>query len=145
MNNKIKIAVIGSCVTRDLFNSKFINNYKDFYECVSTVWQTSMISFMSEPSTLDDSLIELDGDVTKLQRNTLLRDLDKSYKDEIINKQPDYIIFDLYTDVKYGAIRTKKNTYLTNNPNGFRKTKYFKEQHFEEALNVFKDKDYLNL
>lgn len=144
MSEKIKVAVIGSCVTRDLFNSKFVSNYKDFYECVSTVWQTSMISFMSDRTEIMEEQKECKDEVSKLQRNTINRDIGKLYRNELIETQPDYIIFDLYTDIKYGLIKTNSG-YLTNNPNGFRKTLYFKEGHYEQALNIFKDEQYLEL
>ena len=29
---KTKIAVLGSCISRDLFNSNFVPNYKDFFD-----------------------------------------------------------------------------------------------------------------
>nr|GGG73508.1 hypothetical protein GCM10011398_17460 [Virgibacillus oceani] len=141
---KLKISIIGSCVTRGLFNSKFISNYKDTYECVSTAWQTSMISFMSDKTYVNDNQREFTGEVSKLQKKTTARDIDKLYRDELMEKQPDYIIFDLYTDVKYGIVKTEDG-YLTNNPNGFRKTVYFKEGHYKQKLNIFRDDEYLDL
>jgi len=144
MNEKIKVAVIGSCVTRDLFNSKFVSNYKDFFECVSTAWQTSIISFMSPRTWFEDHQKGFTEEVSKHQRNTTNRDIAKRYRDEIIETQPDFIIFDLYTDVKYGVVKTDKG-FLTNNPNGFRKTVYYNNNHYEQAYNIFKDEQYLDL
>lgn len=141
---KLKVSIIGSCVTRGIFNSKFISNYKELYECTSTAWQTSIISFMSDKAKIDEKQMEITGEVSKLQKKTIARDLDKSYKNELIEIQPDYIIFDLYTDVKYGAVKTN-NGYLTNNPNGFRKTVYYKEKHYEKGLNIFRDEEYFDL
>lgn len=144
MNSKIKVAVIGSCVTRDIFNSNFISNYKEIYECVSTAWQTSIISFMSDRTWFPDDQKGFVEEVTKHQRNTTNRDIAKRYRDEFIEAQPDYIIVDLYTDVKYGVVKTDAG-YLTNNPNGFRKTLYYKNENHQETLNIFKDERYLPL
>lgn len=144
MDKKIKIAVIGSCVTRDIFNSKFNKEYKDIYECVSTAWQTSIISFMSDRTWIEDNQKGFKDTLTEHQRNTANRDISKEYKNEFIEAQPDFIIFDLYTDVRYGVVKNKSG-YLTNNPNGFRKTVYYQNKQYEEALNIYKDEKYLTL
>lgn len=144
MTKKVKVAIIGSCITRDVFNSKFIKDYKDIYECVSTAWQASMISFMSNRTWFEDDQKGFKETVSKHQRNTTNRDISKKYRNEIIEAEPDFIIFDLYTDIKYGVVKNKVG-YLTNNPNGFRKTVYYQNKQYEEALNIYKDEKYLTL
>ncbi|GGE54809.1 hypothetical protein GCM10011391_37230 [Pullulanibacillus camelliae] len=139
-----KVAVFGACPSRDIFNSKFIKNYKNLYECVATIWQTSIISFMSEEIVMEEDLREFTMKVSKLQKNTTIRDREKSYRKELIDLQPDYILLDLYTDVKYGVVKTDHG-YLTNNPNGFRKTVYFKNKQYNKSLNIFRDNEYLDL
>ncbi|WLV25214.1 DUF6270 domain-containing protein [Aciduricibacillus chroicocephali] len=141
---KPRIAVIGCCVTRDLFNRKFVANYKEFYECVSTAWQTSIISFMSNRSNIDEHGKEFVDEVSDLQRKTVQRDMDKSYREELIAEKPDYIIYDLYTDVKYGIVETQDG-YLTDNPNGFRKTRFFTEKLYNRRLNIFKHEEFMEL
>lgn len=144
MDKKIKIAVLGSCASRDIFNSKFIADYKDFYECVSTAWQASVISFMSERLWFEENQKGFKKEISKHQRNTTNRDISKKYRDEFIETQPDYILFDIYTDVKYGIVKTK-DRYLTNNPNGFRKSVYYQDAHYEKSLDMFEDEEYMAL
>ncbi|PTI83707.1 hypothetical protein BU071_12540, partial [Mammaliicoccus vitulinus] len=51
----VKIATIGSCVTRDNFNTKFNPNYKGFLQVVDHQNQTAIPSLMSEQIELSVS------------------------------------------------------------------------------------------
>lgn len=48
----IKIATIGSCITRDNFNTKINPNYKKFFNVIAHQNQTTMLSLMSEKMSL---------------------------------------------------------------------------------------------
>ncbi|WP_242144837.1 MULTISPECIES: hypothetical protein [unclassified Bacillus cereus group] len=50
MDKPVTISVLGPCVTRDNFNSKFNYDYKRYYNCISLQKQTSIISLMAEPT-----------------------------------------------------------------------------------------------
>ncbi|MBM7646032.1 hypothetical protein JOD45_002257 [Scopulibacillus daqui] len=130
--SKITFSVIGSCVSRDVFNRSFVPEYKAFYECISTAWQCSIISLMSPKVNLSEDDLELSEEISKHRHNTLLADLSKEYLNEIKNNQPDYIIVDFYADMRYGIVQSG-NCYLTNNPNGFRKTKFFREKRYDNS------------
>ena len=41
---KTKIAIYGSCISRDVFNSHFVPDYKEFFEVAVDVQRTTMIS-----------------------------------------------------------------------------------------------------
>ena len=45
----VTISIIGSCQSRDIFNSKFIKNWKDHFTIYSYYTMTSMLSVMSNP------------------------------------------------------------------------------------------------
>ncbi|GGH76564.1 hypothetical protein JOD43_003796 [Pullulanibacillus pueri] len=142
--SKITFSVIGSCVSRDVFNRKFVPEYKEFYECISTAWQSSIISLMSPKVTLSKDDLELSEEISKHRHNTLMEDLSKEYLEEIKTNQPDYIIIDFYADMRYGVVQIG-DRYLTNNPNGFRKTKFFREKKFDNSyrfrknLNIYRE------
>jgi hypothetical protein len=123
MDAKINIAVLGSCATRDNFNSKFNDNYKDFYQCVLTQNQTSIISLMSkEMSFIEEDIGELD-DYTKWNVRT---DFTKDFLSILKEKTPDYLIIDFFADIHFGCIRIDNNKYITNNRWMLWKTPYFK-------------------
>ena len=56
-SNKIRIAVLGSCYSRNMFNSgEYFNpNYKDIYDVVFTQFHSSVISAVSSPVNLNYS------------------------------------------------------------------------------------------
>ncbi|WP_400243450.1 DUF6270 domain-containing protein [Niallia sp. JL1B1071] len=136
-----KIAVIGSCVSRDVFNSNIIPDYKDLYEVVSTVWQTSIPSLVSKKVKLTDEDMELSKELSKHRLNTLKRDIKKKHFKELLESEPDFIIIDFFADIRYGYVKlnSSENYYLTNNPNGFRHTRFFKEKKYGKTYNVHKN------
>src|SRR5699024_3108842 len=84
-----KVAVMGSCLTRDNFNSKFNRNYKMFFEVVAATHQTSMLSLMSEPiNYLEKENLEGFRDFDKWQ---LRQELNKEFLQLITTKEVDYL------------------------------------------------------
>lgn len=141
----LKVAIIGSCVSRDMFNSKIIPNYKDIYEVVSTVWQTSMTSLVSKKVNLSDADLKLSTEISKHRANTLKRDLKKTHFKELLIAKPDYILIDFFTDVRYGYVKidSSEKFFLTNNPNGFRKTNFYHSKKYGKSYNIHRNKRYL--
>ncbi|OEP51966.1 teichoic acid biosynthesis protein, partial [Listeria monocytogenes] len=102
--NTIKIAVMGSCFSRNAFNSKpFFNpDYKRFFEVTFTQSHTSLFSVLSKPYTginIDDY-----GNMTDNERRTLQADFDKGFFEKLENSNSDYLLLDLYADVLRGPI-----------------------------------------
>ncbi|WP_010632822.1 DUF6270 domain-containing protein [Sporolactobacillus vineae] len=141
--NKIRIAEIGSCVSRDPFNSKFVPNYKDFFEIVSFQNQMSTISLMADPIPYDAYRAE--GDISQFNKENFLTELDKSILYRLLTTRPDYLILDFYGDVYYGA-REVNGSFITNKIWMFEKVSIFKELHLGKEYKVTKDADrYFNL
>lgn len=141
-----KIAVIGSCVTRDMFNENFIPYHKEVFEVVSTAWQTSFASLVAKPIKLSEEDLDTSGKLRDHRWKTLLRDLNKKPLKEIISREPDYIIMDIYADVNYGFVKLRKASeehFLTNNPNGFRKTKFYESKNFSKTYNIHENARFL--
>ena len=57
------ISIIGSCVSRDLFNSKFIPDWKEFFQVKAYYARTTIPSIVSKP---------MDYDLEVLEKNQLL-------------------------------------------------------------------------
>lgn len=133
---KIKIAVIGSCVSRDSFNSLFIKNYKDFYECVFHQNQMSMISLVSQPIPFESS--QIDGPLTPHDKRQFETELNKSAYAHLLVNQPDYLILDFYADVLMG-VRELANSYITNKRWKFVQTTLYKELKEGNELSIDKN------
>jgi len=131
--SNIKIAVVGSCVSRDGFNSQFIKEYKEFYKCVLSQNHMSMISLMSEPIPFEPHM--LDGDITDFNKQILMTELTKGVWDALKIQNPDYLILDFYADVYFG-IREVGNSYITDKTWLFKKAPFYSTLPLGETLKL---------
>lgn len=136
-----KVAVMGSCLTRDNFNSKFNRNYKMFFEVVAATHQTSMLSLMSEPiNYLEKENLEGFRDFDKWQ---LRQELNKEFLQLITTKEVDYLIMDSWVELYYSVINLGDGNFVSDNPK-FKNLKFFKNQH--SKINILQNTDaYLNI
>ena len=54
MNRPVRVAVMGSCTTRDNFNSRFNPDYKQMWDCVLLQNQSSLLSIMAPPLEISE-------------------------------------------------------------------------------------------
>lgn len=129
----VKIATIGSCVTRDNFNTKFNPNYKGFLQVVDHQNQTAIPSLMSEQIELSVSkkFLEKGPYVQAL----LHKEFSKEFLLKLKKEQPEYLIFDLDPDVKFGLLKVDENKYITDNTN----FKNIPELEHAKKLNMLKN------
>jgi hypothetical protein len=140
---KLKIAIIGSCASRDNFNSMFIPHYKDFYNCVFHQNQMSMISLVSQPIPYEAS--KIDGPLSPHDKRQFQTELEKSAYAHLIINQPDYLILDFYADVLMG-IRKIGDSYITNKRWKFSQTTLYSELHEGNEITINKNpENYLRL
>ncbi|MDT2865719.1 DUF6270 domain-containing protein [Vagococcus carniphilus] len=131
------ISVWGSCVSRDIFNRKFIENYKDYFQVLHDQQHVSVISLMATPYTKDVG--ELTGDVTKFYKDVFKRDLSKKYLEDLKENPPEFLIMDFYTDTFYGSVVEKTGTIITNKLWQYRKLNYFSELKLGKEYSVYKN------
>jgi len=121
---KVKIAILGSCVSRDNFNTKFNANYKEYYECILLQVQSSIISMMSEPIRYSE---EQKDNIDDNALKNLKTELDKSFLHNVKDLQPDYLIIDFFGDNHFGVVQMENKQYLTNNRWHLLKTTFYKD------------------
>lgn len=109
----IKIATIGSCVTRDNFNSNFNPHYKEYFELVAHQHQSSIISIMSKKSSFTNT--SEFSNTTAFRKRHITNEFNKNFLNDLIKNKPDYIMIDLNADIKYGVVKIDDETYITNN------------------------------
>lgn len=141
-----KIAIIGSCVTREAFITRNNPHYKEVYDLGPLAWQTGLVSFLAPPVPARFAEAIVPGEnVNEHGARTMARDLAKVDRTEIEDFKPDYLLFDLYSDVRYGIARFGDSA-ITNNPNSFRKTDFFTRGDGFETLHMAKaSREYLPL
>lgn len=135
---KVKIAILGSCVSRDNFNTKFNANYKDFYECVLLQVHSSVISIMSNP--VDFAEEKLDN-LNNYQLGIVKSELDKSFLREVKELQPDYLMLDFFGDIHFGVFQMENGEYLTYNRWNLLNTSFYKELKNTKILQIHKNPD----
>lgn len=106
------VAVVGSCITRDNFNSRFNPDYRRWYDVVLSASQTSMIALMSPPVEPEPS----DADPLGAYDTWNVRsDLTREFLAGVIEAQPDFVLVDFFGDVHFGALRLDDGRYVTDN------------------------------
>ncbi|BET53449.1 DUF6270 domain-containing protein [Bacillus subtilis] len=108
----IRIAVMGTCFSRNPFNSRdyFNPGYKKIYECVYTQFHSSIVSLVSEPTpfTRDDF-----KDIKEQDINFVETDFKKDFFEKLKNSQPDYLIIDLYSDAAKSLIQFSEQQFVS--------------------------------
>lgn len=121
-NNSATVAIFGSCVTRNSFNTKFNKGYKKFFKVVATQYQTTILSLMSPPIIYKpDSLLPLEG----WDLETTEREIKNTFLGDLILLKPDILLIDFFADANFRTIPIG-NSYLTVNEWKIAKTKFFK-------------------
>ena len=106
-----RVAVLGSCVSRDVFTTRFLPDYKDLYRCVALSNQVSVISLMDAPVEMSADQL---GDLTDYERREVLAETSRSFLAQMVAERPHYLVVDLFADVHFGCIRWD-DRWLTRN------------------------------
>lgn len=125
MNPLIKVAVIGSCVSRDIFNRTFNPGYKDIFECVALANQVSFVSLMSDPIEVNPE--DLNG-LNPRVHGELSREFSRHFLIELLDTQPDYVIMDFRPDIVFGFDDLNTGGTVTHNTWSTTKTRFYQER-----------------
>lgn len=98
----MNVSIIGSCQSRDIFNSNFIENYKEYFNVLSYYPMTSMLSVMSSPVQYNYQNLIKSG-MNDLQLEHWYFEFEKPILKTLESKKPDYLLLDFYADARYGA------------------------------------------
>ena len=120
----VTVAILGSCISRDVFNTRFNRGYKAMWNCVLLQNQSSLISIMSPPvKFLDDDFGDRIGDYARKQVH---RDTSREFLDELREARPSYLVVDFFGDVHFGVLDLGDDTYVTNNRWMLWKTEWYR-------------------
>lgn len=97
------ISIIGSCQSRDIFNSRFIKEYRQYFNISSYFSMTSLLSITGKPIAYSYSKLIKSGFKDCLMEHWY-QELEKNALKTLESKQPDVLLMDFYGDVRYGAI-----------------------------------------
>ena len=145
--HKIRLAVLGACCTRDVFNSEFVPNWRDDFYVVLNRFQPNFISLMSKPIPFNrNMLFDYRSNTDDLNFGRLVDEFDKSTLNHLVSVNPEVLIIDFYSDA-YNGVREipgygyivdhdklrKVPAYLQLNANSIKVTNEYKKY-----LNIWK-------
>ena len=121
----IAIGVLGSCMTRDSFNSRFNPDHRTWYEVTLDQTQPSLISLMAPPETVpDDALQPPSGWDTR----RLIDDFGKRSLGRLAASPPRYLVIDLSGDVRFGVVHLGGDRWITNCRRALEATPWYRER-----------------
>lgn len=139
----VPAAVLGSCIIRDVFNSKFSPDWKTRNTLVAAAHQSSMVSLMSDPVSIDRASL---SDVDQHSAQTIVEDFEKTAIKDLLEHRPALILVDLFSDARFGIARLKDGSVITNNSWKIGASKAYKTLDIEEVVTLQNDEQrYLEL
>lgn len=144
----INIGILGSCVSRDSFNSNFNKNYSQFFNVNLSLGRTSFISIMSKPIKFNPESIKINPDTKKNKFRTIVlkQDFEKSILKEICGCDIEYLIIDNYFEVIFGILQFGEGEIVTNNFWDLYETEFYKNINTKTQLQMFTNpKEYFDL
>lgn len=109
-----RVAVVGSCVSRDAFSRSFAPYYKDDIDLVSSIYQSTLPSLAREK--------EIRSEIPDMITQNYLEDIRREYSgknmEDLVTARPDIIVIDSYADVQFGVTEVEKQ-YVTRNHMAF--------------------------
>ena len=127
----VNVGIIGSCVSRDNFNSKFNAGYTRLFNCKLTITHITFASLVSGKIDFKEEDIDLENPADAY---LTIRELSRSYMEEIQNSDLDYLLIDFGTDIFYGIL-TVDNNILTDDYRRVAKTKFYSQLQNKRFLN----------
>jgi Family of unknown function (DUF6270) len=125
------VAILGSCISRDAFNTQFNPGYRADFECVLYQNHTSALTLMSP--LVDESWDWLEPHIPNEDRpvyanESAVRDeFEKGFLDRLQEIQPDYLLLDFFGDIHWGVLEVDDGRFFTHHPVLWQSTNiYFK-------------------
>lgn len=130
LDTKPAVGIIGSCVSRDNFNTKLSPFWRQYWTLGPTFYQSSLVSLMSPP--VDHSDLSF-GDLELHDRAVTQADFSKEFLSELEFARPQILLVDLFADMRFGVTRFR-NSWVTRNELKLLQSKDFLED--ESAVSL---------
>lgn len=134
---KAEFSTMGSCSSRNIFNSEINNDYKSYFKINHSIERVNLISLMSKSVEYDSGLINSDHGY---DNTCVIEDFSKRYLDSIKNENFDYIILDNYFDVVFSIIELNRDSFITDSYS-LEHTDIYKQFKDFRRINVSQDFD----
>ncbi|TSB48072.1 DUF6270 domain-containing protein [Alkalicoccobacillus porphyridii] len=113
----ITTSIIGSCVSRDNFNSAISPNYKEYFDMKVYQYHMSMISLMADRIPFEEK--EYSSKLEYFYKEHFITELNKTILERLRTIPTDYLILDFSGDCLHGVVQYN-DSYITNTYNYFK-------------------------
>lgn len=138
---KRKVAVLGA---DNYFDLLAFDNMSESYTLSILNPEVSVVSVMSNPITYDRGKLFSDKDQKLIAK--LLNEYDKGTLNDLIASNPDILILDFFSDIKFGISETFSGEFITNNHDYYAKNESFKSLKLFRNYNLSSGLDpYINI
>lgn len=129
-----RVAVVGSCVSRDPFNREFAPGHKSRAELVASVFQSAV------PSLVRQSVVTtaIPDEVPERYKRILAAEFSGQNLDLFLGSKPDVIVLDNYADIHFG-VTTLDSQHVTRNRMAFAGPNEA-EQYFQDSGKTFPER-----
>ena len=133
----IRVGMLGSCESRDLFNSAINTNYKDYFLLEIDTLRTSFISLMQKPQHIDNNLLKIYPETpSSIKASSFLKeDFEKTFFEKLNQTEIDVLIIDNYFEVRFG-VGYFDGILLTNNDWDLYKTEFYKNTNHIKTITM---------
>lgn len=138
MVKKVRIGVLGSCSTRNVFTTQY-NNYKEHFDLIFSHERISLISLFQDPISFDEEDIKIfpDNPTNRFRTRNLKQDLSKSFFEDL-KKNVDVIIIDFYFEALFGILLFDDKI-ITNNVWDLPSTKFYKNIENKKICSMYEN------
>jgi hypothetical protein len=119
---RTSVAVLGSCVSRDVFNRRFNPDHAARYRVTATGFRGTLPSLMGRPVDLDEALL---AGIAPVERAWLLRDARSGFLADLASDPPDVLLVDFAADVRFGVLDLGAGGYVSAFPWIYRRTTWW--------------------
>jgi hypothetical protein len=134
----INVGIIGSCVSRDNFNSMFNAGYTRLFYCTLNINHITFASILSGKIDFNEEDIDLEN---SRDVECVKMELSRSYMQEIYGTADlDYLIIDFYSDVFYGIV-IANDIIFTDDYRRVAKTKFYSQLENKRFVNIENNPD----
>ena len=136
MENRIKIGIIGSCATRDIFTTNYNKNYKKYFDIIFSYERISLISLFEEPIKIDEEDLKIlpENNQNRFRTKNLKKDFAKSFFNDF-KKGIDYLILDMFFESLFGILIFEDKV-ITNNTWDLPSLPFYNSISNKETLNI---------
>ncbi len=107
---RTSVAILGSCITRDVFNRRFCPDHHARYRIAASGYRIALPSLMGRPVQFEDALLE---GLSAQDRTWVRNDATKAFLDDLAADPPEILLVDLAADVRFGVLDLGGGAYLT--------------------------------